>query len=67
MGAVVIPFDETEEYYLELIESINGILCLGGYVNIYITKPIEYYDSADGVILCTKNAAFLLILALEMN
>lgn len=58
--SIVIPFDESPEFYSELVKSINGVLFTGGNLNINIDVPLKHYPSADGKNLWTKNASYLL-------
>jgi len=36
--AVIVPFDETKEYYDNLFSKINGLLFTGGDLNISISS-----------------------------
>ncbi|KAL4437890.1 hypothetical protein ABPG74_001061 [Tetrahymena malaccensis] len=64
---VIIPFDETQEYYDNLFSKINGVLFTGGDYNINIDVPIDKFQPQTGKNQWTQNAAYLLKKAVEAN
>lgn len=60
-----MPFDASEDTLREIFYSINGLLFTGGSLNISIDKPLPYRNETYNIY--TKNAAFLIDLAIESN
>lgn len=54
---LLIPFDESKEYYQNLTTKINGILFTGGDLDISINSTIPYQPSGPNQ--WTANAALL--------